>query len=374
MATQLLPKKKLILLHFQPLEKYPPVMNFINLAAQRNQFQIIVCTTRNKESSWFSNPDCKIYRFGPGLENKWARAFTYFLFNFLSFCVLLIKNPGIVFYYETLSSFPVSLYSFLRYNFRLFIHYHEYVSEDEKKQGSAYYRLLLSCEQLLLRKAIWISHTNEDRCELFYNDFPFLSKEQLRQLPNYPPKSWFNSINPNYSIPSECIRIVYVGSIGLNTMYIREFAEWVVSMKGRVIWDIYSDSYSPDVRSYFDRLSSDFIHLKQGVRYYNLPQILFSYQIGVVLYKGHIPNFIFNVPNKIVEYLACGLQVWYPIQMKSVSAFNEKYAWANLKPIDFTGDLTKMLYLISNRNYTADNIKELSAEESLRSILDVMKQ
>jgi hypothetical protein len=28
-----------------------------------------------------------------------------------------------------------------------------------------------------------------------------------------------------------------------------------------------------------------------------------------VLYKGHIPNYVYNVPNKVYEYLSCGLHV-----------------------------------------------------------------
>ena len=80
------------------------------------------------------------------------------------------------------------------------------------------------------------------------------------------------------------------------------------------------------------------------------------------------------MPNKIVEYLACGLQVWYPKQMKSVSVFKEKYVCANLQPVDFNEDLTRMVDMKSNINYTADNLSELSAEESLKYILDAMNQ
>ncbi len=367
-------KKKLVVLHFLPVEKYPPVMNFINTASEQEELQITVITTSSKQGDWFSNSKCKIYRIGFGLERRLERGATYFLFQLISVFRLVLMKPDVIFYYETLSSLPVWLYSKVRRHFRLFIHYHEYVSPAEKKSMSGYARFLQNKEQSILVDAEWISQTNEDRCELFYNDFPFLSKAQLRQLPNYPPQSWIHKGNASVSIPSESLRIVYVGAVGLNTMYLREFADWVVSMKGKVIWDLYSDYYSPEVQSFFNRLKSDFIHLRQGVEYYNLPQVLSSYQVGVVLYKGHIPNFIFNVPNKIVEYLMCGLQVWYPRQMKSVSDFKEKHTWAQLEPVDFHEDLTRMVDLKSNRNYTQEDLIELSAEASLTSILDVMKQ
>jgi hypothetical protein len=40
-----------------------------------------------------------------------------------------------------------------------------------------------------------------------------------------------------------------------------------------------------------------------------LPEELIKHDIGLVLYKGHIPNYVYNVPNKVFEYLDCGLSV-----------------------------------------------------------------
>jgi hypothetical protein len=40
------------------------------------------------------------------------------------------------------------------------------------------------------------------------------------------------------------------------------------------------------------------------------------------LYKGHIPNYIYNVPNKVYEYLACGLQVWYSKDLLTTEKLN----------------------------------------------------
>jgi hypothetical protein len=363
---------KLIILHFQPLEKYPPVMNFINVAAKTNQFQIIVCTTPDKESSWFSNPDCKIYRFGPGLENKLTRALTYFLYNILSFCVLLIKNPDIIFYYETLSSFPVNFYSFLRSNFRLFIHYHEYVSNEERKQSSFYFRLLNFSDNVLLKKAQWVSQTNDDRCKLFKQDFPFIKTECLHSLPNFPPSSWvtnFKNYEFNNTFP---IRIVLVGAVGMKTLYLEEFAIWVNSMKGKVIWDIYSNNYSKEVVTFFKKFQSEFINLKPSVSYYELPVLLRTYHIGVVLYKGHIPNVIYCVPNKVFEYLSCGLEVWCSDELISVRNYLAEHSDVPIHMLNFNSDffekykLTQGAYL--HYNYSFEN----TAENSYKHILNLM--
>lgn len=60
------------------------------------------------------------------------------------------------------------------------------------------------------------------------------------------------------------------------------------------------------------------------VKYFDLPLILTNYDIGLVLYKGHIPNYVYNVPNKVYEYLICGLEVWYSDKLVSTTKFVEK--------------------------------------------------
>jgi hypothetical protein len=45
------------------------------------------------------------------------------------------------------------------------------------------------------------------------------------------------------------------------------------------------------------------------VDYYQLPMELVKFDVGLVLYKGTIPNHVYSVPNKVYEYLNCGLDV-----------------------------------------------------------------
>lgn len=52
--------------------------------------------------------------------------------------------------------------------------------------------------------------------------------------------------------------------------------------------------------------------LDSGINYSDLPGVIRAYDVGVILYNGHIANYVFNAPNKLFEYLACGLDVWSP--------------------------------------------------------------
>jgi hypothetical protein len=36
------------------------------------------------------------------------------------------------------------------------------------------------------------------------------------------------------------------------------------------------------------------------------------------MYRGNTRNYIYNETNKLFEYLACGLDVWYPKQMLGI--------------------------------------------------------
>jgi hypothetical protein len=64
--------------------------------------------------------------------------------------------------------------------------------------------------------------------------------------------------------------------------------------------------------------------------------VLSDYDVGVILYKGHIPNYIYNAPNKLFEYLACGLDVWFPHVMKSCFKYVTSHTYPKILPVDFS--------------------------------------
>ena len=137
-------RKKLVILHCNVLEKYPPALNLISDAlAQKPAFQISVITSVN--NSPYKNqsfPGVKILRLGSTSKNAVLRYTSYVAYNFIGSFVLLLKRPDIVLVYETLSIFPAFIYSIVLPRKKIHIHFHEYVSLPEKKAASSYMKVL----------------------------------------------------------------------------------------------------------------------------------------------------------------------------------------------------------------------------------------
>jgi hypothetical protein len=327
---------KIALVHFQPLENYPPVMNCIRDLEKENVEEVSIFSTHSK-NNWFS-ATFPIFRLGNYATSRWSRYWTYLYFNFVSFFFLCLYKPIKVLYYETYSAWPVYWYKKLFPKVLIFIHFHEYVSEREKKVSSAYYKYLLLKENALLKKAIWISQTNEDRMRLFQQDYPFVSNEQCHILPNYTPVDWdtrAQQIRAKRKL-SASKRMVYVGALGLDATYIKEIAAWIEDQKGAYTLDIYCNTVETAVIGFLNKLNSSYITINKAIPYYELPELLANYDIGLVLYKGIIPNHIFSVPNKVYEYLACGLEVWYSEELLSTNKFKQEYDIQQLISINFT--------------------------------------
>lgn len=343
----------LALIHFQPLELYPPVMNCIR-DLEKEKAEMVSIFTTHSQNNWFCS-SYPIYRLGNSTTSIWVRYWTYLYFNFVSFFFLCYYRPNKVLYYETNSSWPVFWYKKLFPSVHIFIHFHEYISEREKKESSAYYKYLQKKETVLLKKAIWISHTNEERMHFFQQDYPFVRKDQCHILPNYPPTDWAarsQQIRANRQITTDT-RMVYVGALGLDTTYIKEIAAWIEEQKGTYTLDIYSSNIDKAVLDFLYNLKPSYISIHKATPYFELPELLATYHIGLVLYKGHIPNYVYNVPNKVYEYLACGLQVLCSHDLKSTSNFKDKYSIQKISIIDFN-DLKNLF----NMNWFNDTVYE----------------
>jgi hypothetical protein len=341
---------RIVILHFQPLEKYPPILNLIRDIEREGVEKVSVLST-NTSNNWFKSL-IALHRWGYLGSNKFTRYATYIIFNALALLYLLFKKPTKVVYYETLSCWPVYWYKKIRSNSKVFIHFHEYTSCEEKKKSSAYYKNLLDKETYLLQQADWVSHTNDDRMRLFQLDYPFLQDRQCHVFPNYPPADWSvcaQQIRANRAA-SDIIKLVYVGALGMQTTYIKELAEWIQEQRGKYNLDIYTDNIEPEVMAFLQNLNCSYIKMKAAIPYFDLPEVLAQYDIGVVLYKGHIPNYIYNVPNKVMEYLACGLSVIYSKELVTTSVFQEKFALMQMKAIDFKNNLDFSIDLLEKNN------------------------
>lgn len=285
---------------------------------------------------------------------------------------LLIYRPTDILYFESLSFFPVYIYGQLakltRGKVRIFCHYHEYVSISEYKTGMFLNRLNNNFEKKMYADMCWISHTNDERMSMFKKDNDKLVIKNTHILPNYPPKAW-HLHQAAKSIRSP-LRIICVGVISLDTMFTKEFANWVNSKKGEVIWDIYSFNAPTEITNYLTATENKYVNFKGLIKYENLPNTLKSYQVGVILYKGHIPNVIHCAPNKLFEYLAVGLDVWFPKTMLGIKQYATHNNIPKVLEVDFENMDSFDFKRAINREHSSPTINNFYAENALGSLVD----
>jgi hypothetical protein len=261
------------------------------------------------------------------------RMYNYIVFYSSVFFGCLRQRPSILLAYETLSFFPAWLYKKCSSaKPAIMIHYHEYMTHQEVNTGMKLNKWVHRLEEKSYPETVWISHTNQDRMQQFLKDHPRISIPHTYILPNYPSAKWKSKPVADITRP---VKIIYVGALSLDTMFTKEFSQWVITQNGKVCWDIYSNNLSTDVVNYFNELNTSWIQFKGACEYAKLPLLLPDYNVGIILYKGHIPNYVYNAPNKLFEYLACGLDVWYPDLMVGCRPFQTNGTWPKVVALDF---------------------------------------
>jgi hypothetical protein len=326
---------KLAIIHFQPLEKYPPIVNLLNYLSE-NQIPAVVFTTRPPHTfEPYKNDFHQIKRF-PSINGASRLRILHYLAFYLGSILHLIKaRPSHLIWMETLSSFPAIIYSFLRYKKpKLFVHYHEYESPFEIQNGMFLSRLFHKMEEKVYPQLTWLSHTNQDRMNLFVNDHPEVNPQSLRIMPNYPPK-WWNNYQNKTEAPNQTRKLVYVGALSAETTYLKELLQLIHTANGHLTCDFYSFSIDNKTQNLFDQYQSPNICFKGAIAQTDFPKVISQYHIGLILYKGHIPNYVFNAPNKLFEYLACGLDVWYPDVMTGTKPYTALTSLPKVVPVNF---------------------------------------
>jgi hypothetical protein len=327
------------IVHFQPIELYPPVLNDVRyLEAEDGVGRLVVYSTANAKTKFaFSSSTTKtvVRRFGRlPCSTRISRYATYLVFYTRTLLSLLLTRPRVVMYCETLSSFPVLAYKALsRQKVHLLAHYHEITTLDEYANSMWLQKMFHKLERKNYRSYRWISHTNRERLDLFLTQHPEVSADRTHTLPNYPPATWRNQRGPVNA--ARRVRVVYIGALGMWTMYLREFAEWVVQQKGAVTWDIYSFNVDSDAQSYLDSLKTEFVTFKGDVDYDRIPVVLRGYDVGVILYKGTTINYVLNAPNKLFEYLSGDLDVWVPDNMTGSAPYTTSGTFPRVLSLNF---------------------------------------
>jgi hypothetical protein len=254
----------------------------------------------------------------------------------------------------------------------LMIHYHEYIALPEYRDGMKLQRWIHGLECRLYPRTAWVSHTNEERMRRFLQDHAPIRVPHTAIVPNYPPKSWTRREPKGARRP---LRVVYVGSIDLNTMYVQAFAEWVTGRKGEVVWDIYALHVPDATREYLETVQPECIRFRGSCYYYDLPDLLEGYDIGVVLYKGVMPNHIYAVSNKVLEYAVCGLDVWYAREMVGTYSYDTPATvYPKIIALDFTKMDTFDVDAALDRSGKEFNPAPYNCEEALQPLITAIRE
>lgn len=360
--------RKIAIIHFQPVELYPPAQNlirFMEKEAVNSMIYFFTTVSPLKQVQQFKaiSSNIKMLRSGKFSNKSSIVRYGNYLFFYLSCLFYLIKKkPEKVLYIETLSFLPVYLYKrFFNSAVELLVHYHEYISNSEYKTTMLLSRYFHSLEKQYYPQVRWLSHTNEYRMDMFLAENTNVPLTVTHILPNYPPKSWFQ---PTKLCISKPVKFVCAGALGLDTMYLKEFVTWINDQQGKAVLDLYSLNIGAEAKLFLEENKSLYVGLPGAVNYEQLAAILPKYDVGVILYKGVIPNHTFSASNKLFEYLACGLDVWFPEEITGSLKYVTNGTYPKIVAVDFKAlehiDLNVMInrcgLRLSNKTYYSEDV------------------
>lgn len=328
------------MIHFKPLELYPPAINLISYFGQHGEKQLLVLTTvlSGQQLKEFDPgmPNIHIKRFAAIKQHSLWRLWHYLQFYAGALMILLKYKPVSVLYFETISSWPALMYKKIRKGqTQLMVHYHEYNSPVEYHSGMRLVKEMYRMEKKMYSNSFdWISHTNEIRLADFKKDNALnnLEKNIFHAMPNYPSKYW-GSVQSK-SVDENNTRLVYLGALGFDNMYIRETLEWVKSNDCLTL-DIYANVMDDKASSYIHEFECSRINYHGSISYPEIPGMLKKYDVGLVIYKPFNENTVNAVSNKVFEYLACGLDVWFSQDMTYTLKYSRLNAYPKVVPVDF---------------------------------------
>ena len=153
--------------------------------------------------------------------------------------------------------------------------------------------------------------------------------------------------------------------------FIREYCNWLLVVKRRITLDIFAYNVSQETKAYLENLNAPNIRFyNDGISYDKLPNILTNYDVGLILYRGNTTNYIYNAPNKLFEYLVCGLQVWYSDTLLGMKDYESE----NINKIDFENipelmEIQKSFVSMSpSKKYIAEEVYSIMVKHIIESI------
>ncbi|WP_309381098.1 hypothetical protein [Cerasicoccus frondis] len=365
---------KIAYVHILPLEYYPPAVNTIRALASRDDVELTVWSSENrKHRPPFACEKVTIRRpdFVNPSDNAVRRLIRCIQWHWSCARGLKKAQTEVIISIEPHSALAVWFYyRILGGKARLFIHHHEYYApKDYDRPGMRVVKWGHTAEKKdLFQRAEWISQTNENRLEFLKKDIPHIAHQKFQTWPNYPPRSWRRqSVRHSQEGP---LKLLYLGSASFHDTFIREAVEWVARFPTQLsltisgfnvdesVWKWLEDKKFPNIESH-----------PQGWDYEELPEQLRRYDIGLILYKGNTVNFVYNAPNKLFEYWAAGLEVWFPPEMKQIVEMKTQQPELPLKEIDYKA-LSQLspptVGSVAKQNFVTD----YSCEYAMTSLID----
>lgn len=331
----------IFIIHFQPLERFPPVINLLNYLGDTTDTPVVVISTSGKKGSPLKPYTGKwenitIKRTPCIIPGSFLRLFHYAAFYLYSLFLLIKVKPVSVLYFETLSSWPALMYKKLRGDkVKLLLHCHEYTSPENYNDMWLVKKMHTMEAKMYAHNYEWISHTNEVRLSQFRTDNNLNEADNriFHTMPNYPSRSW-KEYKTEFGSTTRT-RLVFVGSLGYNNMYLQETVDWVSLNKDYLSLDIYAYNIDKKARDLLLNNGRDCVRYFGGINYKDLPQTLKNYDVGLVMYKPFSYNTVIAVSNKVFEYLACGLDVWFSEDMTYTHSYSRQNSYPKIIPLNF---------------------------------------
>lgn len=365
-------KDKIIIIHFQPLEFYPPIQNLLSVLknSEIKKDIMVISTTQTKFGSYNGNGNSiTISRINTHSCNRVIRLFRHFYFYGLSFYKLIRFRPKTVLYFESISAFPAILYKLIFTKMRILVHYHEYTTQEEYSNGM----LLVKWNHFLERRNYnnfsWISHTNQKRIQLFKDDHSGISDALLHTMPNFPLSNWKNlSVPIKESHENQILHLVYVGALSIEDTYILELIDFIKDKPEKYDIEIFSIHFPEELKTIIEKHNLSHIRYSGPIEYQQIPKAFQDKDIGLILYKCNTPNYVHNAPNKLFEYLTCGLDVWFPKEMigcyEYISEDNPK-----VMMIDFLNIKDSLINYYFCRDSERTSVIKFTAEEACEKLI-----
>jgi len=364
---------RISVIHFQPLEWFPPALNFVRYLAAQKLTRVSVLTTRQAGQTFYAElPECiELKTFDMSnyrADSRLRRALKYIQFTFATIRRLWLSKPKVVVYFDPYSALPGIFYKLaLNRKVKIWIHFHEYFAPEWYSQGMIMARISHFLEKrFIFDRALGISHTNAERVQLFLKDNPGVDSSKLFSFPNYPPSFW-GQHHRHIEHCGKPTRFVALGSFTLRGTYLGEFCSWVEEQGGAVELDIYSIYLDEETREFLLHLSSAWIRFHpEGIPYDRIPSLFQEegFHVGLVLYRCNTLNMTHNAPNKLFEYLVCGLDVWFPSEMTGTAVYTTDRFYPKVLPVDFQylndidllATLSRDGHRSEHRNFDCDSV------------------